>query len=142
MVVRDGKVLLPDAVDALAANDYAYFVAPGGQAPRLDWLFADGGDASEAERETFGLFALPGDVPLGELAQFYGLSIPARFAATTAADLFDQRFDEQVQVGDRLTLGRAILVVRSLRDDRVAQVGLRFAGVGERLLSGSSTTRR
>jgi hypothetical protein len=40
-------------------------------------------------------------------------------------------------------LGRAILVVRSLRDDRVAQVGLRFAGVGERLLSGtSSATRR
>jgi len=81
-------------------------------------------------------------VPLGELAQFYGLSIPARFAATTAADLFDQRFDEQVQVGDRLTLGRAILVVRSLRDDRVAQVGLRFAGVGERLLGGTTTTRR
>jgi NhaP-type Na+/H+ and K+/H+ antiporter len=47
-----------------------------------------------------------------------------------------------VQVGDRLMLGRAILVVRSLRDDRVAQVGLRFAGVGERLLSGTSTTRR
>ena len=40
---------------------------------------------SEAEQETFGLFALPGDVPLGELAQFYGLSIPARFATTTAA---------------------------------------------------------
>jgi hypothetical protein len=33
-------------------------------------------------------------------------------------------------------LGRAILVVRSLRDDRVAQVGLKFSGVGERLFSG------
>ena len=49
------------------------------------------------------MFALPGDVPLGELAAFYGLSIPARFATTTAAQLFDQRFDEQAQVGDRLT---------------------------------------
>jgi len=84
------------------------------------------------------VFTLPGDVPLGPLAAFYGLVIPTRFADATAAQLFDQRFDEQVQVGDRLMLGRAILVVRSLRDDRVAQVGLKFSGMGERLLSGVS----
>jgi len=134
MVVREGQVLLSGSIDTLAANDYAYFVTPGGQAPRLDWLFADGGDAREAERETFGAFTLPGDVPLGELAAFYGLAIPSRFAATTAAELFDERFDAQPQVGDRLTLGKGVLVVRSLHEDRVAQVGLRFAGVGERLL--------
>jgi cell volume regulation protein A len=76
-------------------------------------------------------------VPLGELAAFYGLVIPARFAATTAAQLFDERYDEQPQVGDHLALGnKAILVVRSLHDDRVAQVGLKFAGVGERLIGG------
>ena len=139
MLVREGRILLPDAAEAhaLAANDYAYFVAPGGQAPRLDWLFAEGSDAHEAEQETFGVFTLPGDVPLGELAAFYGLAIPARFAAATAAQLFDERFDEQPQVGDRLALGKAIiLVVRSLKEERVAQVGLKFAGVGERLLRG------
>jgi len=75
-------------------------------------------------------------VPLGELASFYGLAIPPRFAKSTAAQLFDERFDEQAQVGDSVTLGRAVLVVRSLREDRVAQVGLRFAGVGERLIGG------
>jgi cell volume regulation protein A len=139
MLVREGRILLPDAEEAhtLAANDYAYFVAPGGHAPRLDWLFAEGSDAHDAEQETFGVFTLPGDVPLGELAAFYGLSIPARFAGATAAQLFDERFDEQPQVGDRLALGKAIiLVVRSLKDDRVAQVGLKFTGVGERLLTG------
>ena len=73
-------------------------------------------------------------MPLGELAKFYGLTIPARFAASTAAHLFDERFDEQAQVGDRLALGKAVLVVRTLKDDRVAQVGLKFAGVGERLI--------
>ena len=75
-------------------------------------------------------------MPLGELAAFYGLSIPARFAKATAAQVFDERFDEQAQVGDRVALGRAILVVRSLKDDRIAQVGLKFAGVGERLITG------
>jgi cell volume regulation protein A len=139
MLVREGRILLPDAEEArtLAANDYAYFIAPGGQAPRLDWLFAEGSDAHEAEQETFGVFTLPGDVPLGELAAFYGVAIPPRFAGVTAAQLFDERFDEQPQVGDRLALGKnVILVVRDLKDDRVARVGLKFSGVGERLLTG------
>ncbi|HVI24827.1 MAG TPA: potassium/proton antiporter [Xanthomonadaceae bacterium] len=139
MLVRDGRILLPDAEEAaaLAANDYAYFIAPGGQAPRLDWLFAEGSDAHEAEQETFGVFTLPGDVPLGELAAFYGVSIPSRFANATAAQLFDERFDEQPQVGDRLALGKnVVLVVRDLKDDRVSRVGLKFSGVGERLLTG------
>ena len=141
MVVREGKVLLPEECGALAPHDYAYFVAPGGHAPRMDWLFADGGDARDAEQDTFGSFILPGNVPLGELAAFYGLSIPARFAKATAAQVFDERFDEQAQVGDRVALGRAILVVRSLKDDRIAQVGLKFAGVGERLLTGGPKPR-
>ena len=141
MVVREGKVMLPEDAGELAAADYAYFLAPSGQAPRLDWLFADATDARLAEQDTFGTFTLPGDVPLGELASFYGLKLPARFAASTAAELFDERFDEQAQVGDRLALGRAVLVVKSLRDDRVAQVGLKFAGVGERLLGDTRRPR-
>lgn len=136
MLVRDGRVLLPSEGDALAANDYAYFVAPSGAAPRMDWLFAEGGDAVAAEEDTFGVFTLPGDVPLGDLAAFYGLHFPARFARSTAAQLFDQRFDEQAQVGDRLAAGRATLVVRSLEGDHVKSVGLKFSGVGEHLISG------
>lgn len=136
MVVRKGDVLLPEDSGALAAEDYAYFVAPGETTPRLDWLFAQGRDAREAEQDIFGSFTLPGDVPLGELASFYDLTIPSRFAAVTAAHLFDQRFDAQPQIGDRLTLGRAVVVVRSLEGDRVTQVGLKFSGVGERLISG------
>ena len=136
MLVRDGQVLLPSGGDALAPNDYAYFVAPSGTAPRMDWLFAEGGDAIAAEKDTFGMFTLPGNVPLGELATFYGLQIPARFASATAAQLFDQRFDEQAQVGDRLAAGNATLVVRSLDGEHVKSVGLKFSGVGERLISG------
>jgi cell volume regulation protein A len=136
MVVREGRILLPQEAGALAENDYAYFLTPTGQARRLDWLFAGAGEAREAEQDMFGLFNLPGDVPLGELAAFYGLKIPARYAAKTAAELFDERFDEAPQVGDRLALGPALLVVRSLREDRVAQVGLKFSSVGERLLRG------
>jgi cell volume regulation protein A len=62
--------------------------------------------------------------------------IPKRIARATAAELVDERFDRDPQVGDRLAIGSAILVVRSVKDDRVAKIGLRFAGVGERLISG------
>ena len=136
MLVREGKVLLPEHAGAFIANDYAYFLSPAGQAHRLDWLFAEGRAARAAEQETFGLFQLPGDVPLGELAQFYGLKLPPRFAAITAADLFEQRFDGNPQVGDRLALGSALLVVRALREERVERVGLKFTGLGERLITG------
>ncbi|TAK39244.1 MAG: potassium/proton antiporter [Lysobacteraceae bacterium] len=136
MVVRDGRILLPAEAGALQADDYAYFITPDEQAPRLDWLFADGSAARQAEQETFGSFILPGDVPLGELAQFYGLPLPRRIAGSTAAQLFDERFDREPMVGDRLAIGRAILVVREVREDRASKIGLRFAGVGERLISG------
>ncbi len=138
MVVREGRILLVEDAGALLANDYAYFLSPTGQARRLDWLFAEGTAARDAEQDMFGLFNLPGNVPLGELAAFYGLKIPPRYAEQTAADLFDERFDETPQVGDRLALGRAVLVVRALQSDRVAQVGLKFSSVGERLLGGGA----
>jgi cell volume regulation protein A len=136
MLVREGRILLPDPDGAFATNDYVYFLSPAGQAHRLDWLFAEGRAARAAEQEAFGLFTLPGDVPLGELAQFYELKLPVRFAAISAADLFEQRFDGNPQVGDRLSLGRALLVVRALREERVERVGLKFTGLGERLITG------
>ncbi len=140
MVVRDGRILLAGEQSALQANDYAYFVTPGTQANRMDWLFAGGDEAREAEQAAFGQFILPGHLPLGELAAFYGISIPRRFAGSTAAQVFDERFDEQPQVGDRVALGPVTLVVRAMEETRVTQVGLRFAGVGERLISGSRTS--
>ena len=135
MAVRDGKVLTAEEAGTLQPDDYAYLLAPPNSARRLDWLFV-GRDGDGPTQGNFGSFALPGNVALGELAQFYGLHIPKRFAARTAAQLFDERFDEQPQIGDRLALGPATLIVRAMKDDRVAQVGLEFVSLGERLISG------
>lgn len=136
MAVRDGKVLTAEEAGALKPEDYAYLLAPPNSARRLDWLFV-GSDGEGPAQASFGSFALPGNVALGELAQFYGLHIPKRFAARTAAQLFDERFDDQPQIGDRLALGPATLIVRAMKEDRVAQVGLEFVSLGERLISGN-----
>jgi len=133
LVVRGGGVVTPEQAGGLQAQDYAYFLAPPGNVYRLDWLFAEPQAALEVERAVFGEFRLAGDVPLGALAEFYDLVVPPKHVERTAAELFAERYDGEPQIGDRLRLGQATLVVRDLVDERVATVGLKFEGMGEAL---------
>ncbi|WP_461061153.1 potassium/proton antiporter [Silanimonas algicola] len=126
MVVRDGQILLPHEAGPPAPGDTAYFLAPPGEVYRLDWLFAEGHEAREAEHEAFGAFSLPGDLPLGELAGFYGLPIPPRYAAHTASEMFATRFEGEVHIGDRIALGGATLVARRIREGRAMEIGIVF----------------
>jgi len=63
-------------------------------------------------------------VPLGELAAFYALPIPEDYARCTAAEMFANHFEGEVQIGDRLPVGPALLVVRRVEDGRAAQIGI------------------
>lgn len=138
MVVREGRILQGEEIGGLRPGDYAYMLAPTTSARRLDWYFAgNGGDAGSAAAAGFGEFQFGGDALLGDIAEFYGLSLPKRFAKHTAAQLFDERFDDQPQPGDQLSIGNAIITVHRLRDDHVAQVGLRLVPFSDRLLKGS-----
>ena len=137
LVVREGQVFTAEQAGPLRADDYAYYLAPPGNVYRLDWLFAEPKEAREVEREMFGEFVLPGNVPLGALAEFYDLAIPTRHADRTADQLFAERFDGEPQIGDRLHLGPAMLVVRDLVDEKVVRVGLKFDTVSSRLFGDS-----
>jgi cell volume regulation protein A len=137
LVVRDARVQTPEQAGALQPDDYAYYLAPPGNVYRLDWLFAEPKEAREVEREMFGEFVFPGDVPLGALAEFYDLTIPPRHSERSADDLFGDRYDGRAQVGDSLKLGAAILVVRDMEDEKVTRVGLKFATVSGRLFGDS-----
>jgi potassium/hydrogen antiporter len=142
LVVRNHQVWTPEQAGPLQPEDYAYFLAPPGRVNRLDWLFAEGQEAVEAEREVFGTFVLVGDVPLGALAEFYGLQVPPRLARQTAAELFARRFDNEPQIGDRLQVGEATFVVREVNDDGVTSVGLKFTGVGSAVFGESAGALR
>ena len=126
MVVREDRILLPNEAGNYHPGDTAYFLAPPGEVYRLDWLFAEGDEAEEHAREMFGSFTLPGDVPLGDLADFYGLPIPEKFRGHTAAALFASRYDNAARIGDRVPLIGATLVVRKVKDDIPVEVGLLF----------------
>src|SRR3546814_19537640 len=131
MVVRAGSIALPDQAGALRADDYAYFLAPPGRVYRLDWLFAAGQDAAEAEREMFGTFALAGDVPLGELAEFFGMPIPHSNHDSTAAQMFDKRLAGNTQLGHRLSLGDEMPILRNLHEVTVSKACPKLLGFGQ-----------
>lgn len=128
MVVREGRILMPDTAASLRSGDYAYLLAPPGRLYRLDWLFAPAEEAGEAEREVFGQFTFDGDVLLGEVAAFYGQKVRTREAALSLADHFAARYEYTVQIGDRLQIASMRMIVRELADDRVARVGLQIVG--------------
>ncbi len=130
MIVRDGRIVVANDTHTLRAGDYAYLLAPPGRVHRLDWWFAPADEASAAEREMFGEFTLDADVPLGEVAEFYGLVIRPRDAPLTLAEHFARRFEHTIEVGDRVRLGAVTLIARELRDEGVCKVGLKVERLG------------
>lgn len=126
LVVREGQVLMPEHAGPMRAGDRVYFLAPRGGVARLDWLFAPPAEAAAAEREQFGSFIFAADLPLGEIGEYYGLKLPDALRGRSAAELFAERYEEQVQVGDTIELPGALLTVRDMDEDRVTRVGLKF----------------
>jgi cell volume regulation protein A len=95
---------------------------------RLDRLFASAG--GRVDRESLGEFSLRGDVAVKELQEMYGLEMAAGQSHVTLGELFENPLQDAPEVGDRLPLGSATLVVRELEHGRVVRVGLQFEDLG------------
>lgn len=123
MVVRDEEVLTPEEAGVLKAGDYAYFLAPPARVPRLDRLVtaADG-----AQPTTLGTFSFGGDARVEDLAKLYGLHVPADLQKMTIAQAFEERFEDRVDVGDRIEIEPACLVATAVHEDKVAAVAVEF----------------
>jgi cell volume regulation protein A len=131
LIVRDGHVLAPADAGVLRIGDYGYFLAPPHRVQRLDRLFAV--DEGPPDRELATAFPFQGDVRLDMIADLYGLEVDAAERELTLADLFADRFGENLRVGSRIELGPATLFVRDLDGDRVALAGLEFAAADQAL---------
>jgi cell volume regulation protein A len=73
---------------------------------------------------TFGGFTFASDVLLGQIAAFYGLSIPAAEHQTSLADFVRARLPRDPTVGDRIRLTDVELVVRGMSVERITRIGL------------------
>lgn len=87
----------------------------------------------EDERRTralFGDFVLDGTGPIGPLCEFYGLAAPPVDPQTPLAEWMARSLGGTPIVGDELRTGGATLVVRSMKDGRIARVGLKLPAEG------------
>ena len=77
-----------------------------------------------AEVVTFGVFQFAGHVPVGEIAEFYGLPIPQAEKATPVGDFIAGRLPAKPTVGDGIGIGMIGLVVHCVDGERITAVGL------------------
>jgi len=126
-VMRDGvpQALRPEL--GFAPGDYVYVLAQPKLLPQVSKLF-DPHQAPDRleEHRYFGDFVLNGDAMLADLGEVYGLEIPGSHAQKTLAAYLDELFHGRVVIGDRASLGNAVLVVREMQEGRVSRVGLKL----------------
>ena len=126
-VMREGlpQPLRPQL--GFAHGDFVHLLAQPKSVPALNRLF-DPHRAPDRleEHRYFGDFVLNGDALLGDLGDVYGIDVPPQHAGKTLADYLNECSHGRVVVGDRASLGNALLVVRELQDGRVSRVGLKL----------------
>ena len=79
---------------------------------------------SPAEVVTFGAFHFAGHVPVGNIAEFYGLPISHAEKATPVGDFLAGRLPAKPTVGDAIGIGMIGLVVHDVDGERITAVGL------------------
>jgi cell volume regulation protein A len=121
-VVRGGLLIDSATAGGLAGGDYGYFLVPPSRVASLDRLFAPSSEQPRAAAA--GLFLFAGDTPLSSICAAYGLASPEDLAGLTVADAFARRYADRLDVGDRIDLGSATLIVAALEGDAVASAGL------------------
>lgn len=126
-VMREGVPQPPHPELGFKPGDYVYVLAQPKLLPQVNKLF-DPHQAPDRleEHRYFGDFVLNGEAVLGELGEVYGLEIPGRHASKSLAAYLDELFHGRAVVGDRASLGSAVLVVREMQEGRVSRVGLKL----------------
>lgn len=94
----------------------------GLMARRLGVALPDPGDERE-QRAVFRDFELDPDLPVALVCEFYGLPAPAD-AHLPVGEWMAAELRRPPVAGDSVALGAATLVVREVRDGRIAHVGL------------------
>jgi cell volume regulation protein A len=126
-VMRDGvpQPMRPEL--RLAARDFVHLLAQPKAVHALNRLFDPHQAPARLEEHLyFGDFVLKGDARLGDLAEVYGVEVPAAHLGKTLSEYLNERSHGRVVIGDRAPLGNALLVVRDVDGGRVTEVGLKL----------------
>ena len=122
LVIRNGVSYPSGArLRQLKKGDKIYvFVSSELQRPVLDHLFGGG---NVADKGVYGDFPIAPTTTFSELEWMYGLNVDKGIRDYSIAELFEQEFDN-IEIGDRLSLGSIELVVHGLENGVLTEVGI------------------
>ncbi|HUA52371.1 MAG TPA: potassium/proton antiporter [Candidatus Sulfotelmatobacter sp.] len=124
-LIRDGAVSTGETAPTLASGDYLLMLARPDDLALLDRVLGPKPMRSDAEeRGVFGEFAFPGSTTLGSVLALYGAAATDVAPDATLAAYVARRLPRRPEIGDRVAVGGIELVVRTLEDGRIAQVGI------------------
>jgi cell volume regulation protein A len=126
LVVRSDLVLAPQEAGALRPGDYAYFLVPPDRVLSFDRYFRPEDRVIE-----HGIFRFPGDMKVGELEDLYDLPHIEERKDATVADIFADRFESELRVGDKVEVGPVTLVCEEVENERAKTVSLLISENGD-----------
>lgn len=109
---------------ALQAGDRVYLLTTPSRLPLFDKLFGRMKDEGEMEASLYGDFVIGPEVPVTALRETYDAALVGLDENMTIGEMFRREFRSDLEVGDRLHLGSIDLIVRDIRDGRIASVGI------------------
>jgi len=127
LIVREQQVLGAAEAGDVKEGDHAYFLAPLEKAPALDRFLVNMPTPAHPDSRLLGDFFVGGDVPLGALAEIYGVAVAEGGAETPLSDYMEARLGRPPKKGDVLSLDEIALVAHTVGDGKVTTVGLRLA---------------
>jgi len=124
--VRQGRLQTMGADLRLCPDDSVWFIAPESLAEPMARLFGGAGLDLGRNASFFGEFAVDPACRAGDLALAYGFELAAGEAEFSLGEVLNSRLGRPPVVGDRVTVGGIILVVRDMDDNgTISAVGLK-----------------
>ena len=126
LVVRDGFAYFSGSVlKRLQSGDKVYvFLPSNNRRGILDELYgSDTEQNQEIASDIFGDFPIAPTTTFNDLVNLYGVKIPETVREMKILDFMQNELDD-IEVGDRLSLGSMELVVRSIKEGQLTGIGL------------------
>lgn len=130
LVIRNGvSYPLGTGLKQLKSGDKVYlFISSPSQRPILDKLF---GRINSEDKNDLGDFPIAPNTTFEELEKIYSIKVNKGIRSFTIAELFSREFSD-IEIGDRLILDSVELVVHSIEEGQVTEVGIDIDPVAHR----------
>ena len=124
LVVRDGVAYFSgNVLKRLRSGDKVYVFLPSNSRRRiLDEVYT-GNAPLQNNNDLFGDFPIEPDTTFQNLSLLYGFKIPPNIQNVTIAEFMQNELTD-IEIGDRLSLGAVDLVVRSMDNGILTEIGL------------------